>query len=82
MSFLARKPKPRPLHSNFDNVRTGSASGQVMVVFAPPWWRVDRWLSWWLAGKARAKGLVNFHVPHDDGVTRAITLRAWQLPRK
>lgn len=44
-----------PSHGNFDGVYFGGADGELLEVFDPPWWRVDRWRAWFFAsGRRRA----------------------------
>jgi hypothetical protein len=49
-----------------DGVLFGSGHAFCWKVFAPPWWRIDRWL-WWTLFETRPHGIVETSTIGRDG---------------
>jgi hypothetical protein len=56
----------------FDRTRCGNAAGQTVEVFDPPWWRLDRWFTWWFLSRGHSKGYVTMTV---NGISRSLRTR-------
>jgi hypothetical protein len=41
-----------------DGMFCGDASGRLVEIFNPPWWRLDRWVRWALTPRARRTEVV------------------------
>ena len=37
---------------HFDGFFCGDKNGALHEIFAPRWWRLDRWVRWWLTPRA------------------------------
>jgi hypothetical protein len=65
------------MKTGLDGVRCGNGSGDCIVyeVFDPPWWRVDRWFSWFFIKRNRARGTLQII---ESGQPRVVRCRAVQ----
>lgn len=44
-----------------DKMRCGDSIGNLVEVFNPRWYRIDRWIAWWTAKKrARSTVVISF----------------------
>lgn len=67
----------RELISIADGTLFGSGNAFLWRAFIPPWWRIDRWLWWWLLAK-RPHGTVTLTYRGKDGVEHVRVVRVVQ----
>ena len=62
-----------------DGTLLGGSNGGLFQVFAPPWWRIDRWIRWWFM-EEREKGSITVAV-HGETVTIRVRSSRIRLPK-
>ena len=65
-----------------DGTRMGGTDGRLWRVFVAPWWRVDRWLSWWWRGwRGATRGAIRFTAANGQAIVLRAEPAQEKLPR-